>query len=68
VFVFIYAPRKALVVIAQRYQNTRNFIYLKTHTIGVILQPVEPEKMENIFESFCNFTRFFFIETFYQQL
>jgi hypothetical protein len=66
--VFIYAPHKALVLRAQSYQNTRNFIYLKTHAIGATLTPVEPEKIENIFESFRNFTGFFFIEAFYQQL
>jgi len=60
--VFIYAPRKALVVVAQRYQNTRNFIYLRMHSMGDTLLLVEPEKVQNIFESFRNFTRFFFIE------
>jgi len=67
IYLFIYVPLKALVVIAQSYQNTRNFMYLM-HSIGNALPPGEQEKMENIFESFRNFARFFFIEAFYQQL
>jgi len=68
IYLFIYVPLKALVVIAQSYQNTRNFIYLRMHSIGNALPPGEQEKMENIFESFRKFTRVFFIEAFYQQL
>jgi len=36
--------------------------------MGDSLLLVEPEKMENVFESFRNFTRFFLVEAFYQQL
>ena len=32
------------------------------HSMGDTLLLVEPEKVQNIFESFRNFTRFFFIE------